>query len=156
MEELKKKLISLWESGATIPEIVRIMPCRAVVTKTLLKEMKASGELKPRKTKGDITREKVLYLYHSGVTNPYEIAEYYNLSIHTIKNVLSNAKLSRGRPPHNYKERKPRDISKLSKNTQLIIADLKSGLSVREISRKYDISTQWIHIIKAKYISKGE
>jgi DNA invertase Pin-like site-specific DNA recombinase len=130
------------------------MPCKDFVTRNAIKEMRQKGELADRPFKSEITREKVIGLYKSGVTNPYEIAKSFGLSPMTVRNILSHAKLNRERPKHNYKKREPRAYERLCDNTKGIIKLLNSGMTARQVARELDMSTQWVYVIKAKYIDK--
>jgi transposase len=156
LEEIRKKIAILWDGGYSINEICRALPCREGTTKRIIKGMKESGELEERAGKKEFTTEKVLALYHSGVTNPYEIANSYGISVGTVKRVLVEAKLSRKRPEHNYKTTKPRAEGTLCENTRGIISDLRSGLTPRQVAKKRDMSTQWVYVVKTKYIDKGD
>jgi transposase len=155
MDEIKREIVLLWDSGASVGKICRALPRREGTIKRLVKEMRESGELQDRGSISEITRTKVIALYKSGQTNPYEIAKAFGLAVSTVNGILGNAKLNRGRPKHNYKARRLRELSELGEITQLVISDLKAGLKPREIARKRDLSTQWVYEIKKKYIDTG-
>lgn len=156
LEEHKSKIKALWNAGYSINEICRAVPWKDGVTTRVIKEMRESGELERRGGKKEFTRGKILGLYHSGVTNPYEIAESFGISVATVRGVLAEAKLNRSRPKHNYKPTKPQAEETLCKNTRSIIEALRSGLTPRQVARELDMSTQWVYVIKKKYIDKGE
>lgn len=149
---VKNQVIAMWNSGSKIYEIIRVMPCSEKKAKAIIKEMKDNGDLpkcRPR------AKDIVLMAYSNGMTNPYEIAEKYGYSVKTIKGTLTDLKLNRGRPAKNYKKRKSVEFSDLCQNTQDIVLELKNGVSPRDISRKYNISTQHIYKLKEKYLDLG-
>ena len=108
MENIKRQIILLWESGETVSKICRLMPRREGTVRRIIKEMQESGELKERGSIAEITKQKVINLYKNGQTNPYEIANAFGLSVNTVNGILSKAKLHRDRPKHNYKPKKLR------------------------------------------------
>lgn len=155
MDEIKNKILCLWGGGCSINEICRAIPLKEGKVRAIIKDMRDLGELGERPSKSKITKDKVISLYKSGVKSPYEIADCYGLSVVTVRNILSHASLHRGRPKHNYKKREPRAYERLCDNTKTIIDMLSSGMSVRQVSRELDVSTQWVHIIRTKYVKKG-
>ena len=155
MEEIKRQIVLLWQSGASVSKICRALPCKEGTAKRLVKEMRESGELEERESIGEITRKKVLALYESGVTSKYEIANSFGLAVSTVNKILVEAKLNRVRPKQNYRKTRIKSFEELGEKTQSVILDLKAGLKPREIARNRDFSTQWVYEIKKKYIDTG-
>ncbi len=144
-------VMELWNSGKSVGEIARLLPYKEYIAKREISELKKKGVLKGRSGKSrENTQARVLQAFNDGITSPYEIAEMCGVGVGHIRNVLSQAKVKIQRPKRNYKQRK------LCENTQAIITALKSGKTVREICAEFGVSTQYVYLIKGKFVNKEE
>lgn len=152
MTESEIKLVErLWASGKGVGEIARLLPYKEYIAKREIAELKRNGVLKGRSGKSQAnTQARVLQAYKDGITNPYEIAEMFDMDYRYVNNILSNAKLGRERPKRNYKQRK------VCENTQAIITALKSGKRVREICAEFGVSTQYVYQVKNKFVKEQQ
>lgn len=148
-ESEKELLIRLWDSGKTNKEIFQLFPYKQQYLRQQIKKLKEDGVLKGKNAKTqEKTREKILQAYHSGMTNPYEIAEYVGICMLYVNNVLCEEKLNRKRPPQNYKKKE------LSESTKKIIDEIKNGTPIANISKKYSVSTQYVYFCRKKYVKE--
>lgn len=97
-------------------------------------------------------KNKVLELYKNGMTNPYELAKECGFTIGTVRNYLYRAGLSGHRPEHNYKKRRPTQLSDLSDLTVKIMNALNDGKPVIEIAKEFYVTKQYVYKIKEKYL----
>lgn len=147
----KQVIKRLWDSGYSISTIVRMIPRKPKEAHKLIAEMRESGEIEGRSGKSaEKTSRRVLSLYQKGITSPYEIADNLNLSPKTVKRILCELKLNRKRPHKNYNQ------MKLCDKTHELLMEMRSGATIKELSVKNNVSTQYLYKIKAKYITKGE
>ena len=145
-EQDKNLIIRLWESGETKSSIVQLLPYKPYQARLMIEELKKNGTLQGRSGKSEKkTWNKVLQAYNDGKTNPYDIAKMFGLKVGTVNNILSNSRLNRKKPEHNYNQ------FPLTEKTKQIITEIQSGKSLSEIAREYNISRQYIHKIKNKY-----
>lgn len=137
-----------WEIGVPIKQIVRNMPCsKGDAMKHLLK-LQRDGVLPKRERKsGSVI---VVAAYKSGMHNPYEIAETYGYKVGTVRNWLTKAKLSRGRPKHNWKE-KPQ-----SEKTKKILQCIENGMRSCDIAREFGVTKQWVSYLKTRSERDGQ
>jgi hypothetical protein len=139
MNIIKNEIKRLWDSGVAIETIVRSLPTTIVLARDTIKEMRLSGELKPR-SKHEITRQKIEALFEKGY-NKQQIASELAMSTRTVNDYLADMGI-KGRPPKNYKPRKR------SEKTHIIINELqKPQISYSEIARKYGVSRQYVYRI---------
>lgn len=152
MTESEIKLVErLWASGKGIGEIARLLPYKEYIARQEIRELKRNGVLKGRSGKSRAnTQARVLQAYNDGITNPYEIAELCGCCYGYVNTILSNAKLGRGKPKRNYKQRK------VCENTQAIITALRSGKRVREICAEFGVSTQYVYEVKNKFVKEQQ
>ena len=155
-ENEKLLIINLWNSGQPIKSIIQMLPHDELTSKNMINQLKNDGVLTKRKKENkSLTREQLLNAYNNGITNPYKLAEMYNLSYFTVKNHLWKLNLNRTRPSKNYKQRLQIDIEDLSDTTKLIIEELKQGNNASVISQKHNVSRQWVYKVYHKYIKKA-
>lgn len=148
-EQDKNLIVRLWESGEPTTAIVRLLPYDTQRAKSMITELRQNGVLKGRSGKtATKTWEKVLRAYNDGITNPHDLAEMFSLKVGTINTILSNSRLNRTRPKHNYKER-----GKCEK-TIAIIKEIQSGKPLHEIAKLHGTSKQYVHKIKNKYVKE--
>jgi DNA invertase Pin-like site-specific DNA recombinase len=145
----KKQIISMWEAGCKIHEIVRTLPYKERICRLMIKELKDSGDLNGNRPTAN---EIILSLYNEGHKNPYEIADISGYSIHTVNVTLNKAKLNRTRPSKNYKKRKKVEINTLCEKTQNILEALNDKISPRKIAIMYEVSVQHVYSLKNKYL----
>ena len=139
-EVQKKKIVTLWLEGMSIQQIGQMLPVKGIEYRATVKEMKENGEF-PTERKS--TQEKIKEAFDNGMTNPYEIAETYGLSVNYVRNAKVFLKLNNKRPSHNYKPRKK------DEKTGQIKAEITLGKkSLSEIARDYGISRQRVHQLK--------
>lgn len=156
-ESEKSLVISLWNSGETMASIIQVLPYSKYRARQEIKQLQQDGILVGRSGKTQSkTKEKILCLYNDGITSPYEIAEILNFKVGTVNTILSNAKLDRKRPEHNYKKRKQTNFNLLCDKTKEIIVSLQEGLSVREVAKKFDVATQYVYEIKGKFVKEQQ
>lgn len=150
MIESEIKLVErLWASGKTIGEIARLLPYKEYIAKREIAELKKKGVLQGKSGKSvENTKARVLQAYHDGITNPYEIAEMFEMDFHYVNTILGSAKLGRVRPKQNYKQRK------VCENTQTIVEALRNGKTVRQISTEFGVSTQYVYQVKDKFVKE--
>lgn len=157
-----KQIVEMWESGNSISTIVRCFPYKPQTVKREITELRQNGVLKGRSGKTqEKTQERILQVYNSGITSPYEIAKKLEMHapsvISTIGLLVRLGKIEkRTRPKHNFKKRKPTDFDKLCDKTREIFCELEKGLSGGAIARKYGVSRQWVSQIKKKQEKKKE
>ena len=140
-EQQKQKIINLWLGGMSISQIAHMFPVTQKEYKSTIKQMKESGEFP---TERRTTVDKVREMYESGITNPYEIAETYGISVATVRHIKQNIlHIKHPRPSHNYRLRK-----KSAKNTE-IKAQIRLGKkSLSQIARDFGVSRQRVFAIK--------
>jgi DNA invertase Pin-like site-specific DNA recombinase len=131
-----------WEAGVSIQKIVKTMPHTKVAAMRMIWRLQDEGVLPARKRKRGA--ELVVEAYKNGMHNPYEIAEQYNYSVYTVRRWLNDAKLERGRPPHNWKQKE------LDAKTKKIIECLESGVGVCETARRFGVTKQWVSQVKKR------
>ena len=134
-EEVKEKVIQMWNNGNHIYEILRSMPYTQELNKKILNELRKDGTLKWR-LKSKITSEKIKELYMK-YQDIYEICKITGLSIGTIKSYLYSEKI---------KFRK----KIFGKKTHEIIQMLKDGISISEISNQKDVSRQYVYYLRSQ------
>lgn len=148
-----RQLQFYWENYIPIKVIVRLFPYKQVHIKKIINELRQNGVLKPRKEhRREYVQQKILSLYNSGIRNPTLIAKELNLKYSTIKNHLTNLKLKRQRPEHNYNKRKKVDINTLCDKTKEIVKQLKNGVEAKDIVKTQNVSRQYVAQIKNKYL----
>lgn len=154
-QEDRNFIVQCWEAGGTIGGIVKLLPYKKTVARRMILELRNEGAIKGRSGKTrEKTKEIVLWTYQEKTHNPYEIAELLGYAPTTVQDILNKAKLNRKRPPKNYKHGGVRPIERASEKTQKIFLDIQSGMSMREISKKHDVSTQYVYDIKKRYIKE--
>ena len=151
-EQDKAQIKRLWESGVAYATIVRTIPYKQVVAVEMMRQLRNDGTLPNRPTKGDRTKAKVLELYNNGEKNPYKIASALGCSKHTVNCYLRG--LNRGKPAHNYKPTKPTEFNTLSDKTRAIVHDLKDGWKPSVLSKKHNVSRQYVYVLKSKYVDE--
>ena len=150
-EQDKNLIIRLWESGEPSSAIVRLLPYDTQTAKSMVMELRQNGVLKGRSGKtATKTWEKVLRAYNDGITSPYDLAEMFGLKLTTINNILSNSRLDRKRPKHNYKQ------YPLCEKTQQIITEIQSGKPLHEIAKAHGTSRQYVHKVKNKHVKEQQ
>lgn len=139
----------LWESGKGATTIAKLLPYKEHTTIKEINKLRQNGVLDGRsgKTK-EKTKSKILQAYNSGITSPHDIAEMFDLKVSTVNTVLSNSRLNRKRPKHNYAKRE------LSERTKQILTDIKSGVVLSEVAIKHNVTKQWVSKIKKKYYER--
>lgn len=148
MTESEKRLVEkMLGNGVSVDTIAQLLPYDKKKAKKMIVET-FPDKLEKRKMS---TKEIVLYAYENLTKNPYEIAEVYGIKSARVKAILDGANLNRTRPPHNYKKRKPPQISRLCEKTQNILEALKDGYSPTRVAQMYEVSRQHVYNIKAKY-----
>lgn len=152
MTESEIKLVErLWASGKGVGEIARLLPYKEYIAKKEIAQLKQNGVLKGRSGKtATKTLGKVLEAYNDGITNPYDLAEMFGLKVGSVNTILSNSKLDRKRPKHNYKQ------YPLCEKTQQIITEIQSGKALHEIAKAHGTSRQYVHKIKNKYVKEQQ
>ena len=140
-ENERRQIKNFWESGATIEQIIRLLPYRRKDSQQMIRELRVDGTLKPRKRK-ERSRQILADAVNNGMTDLDELSETYGFTKSTIIAYLTNTGAKRGRPAHNPKKRE------LSQQTQQIISELQKGKTVAQIAKKYGLSRQRIHSIK--------
>lgn len=142
-------LIRLWNSNLSIASIIKMIPEKENIIKTHIADLRAKGILLDRKKS---TKESLVLEYQNGETNPYEIAEKYNLSICTVRQYLGCAGLKRKRPSKNYKKREKVKMCNLSEKTKTIINALNSKKSLVQIAKENNVSKQYVAKVRDKYV----
>lgn len=140
-EQDKAKIVTLWENGMSLNQIMNVMPCKCMEFRQTVAEMKANGEFP---TKRVTCAEKVAEAVKNGVTNPYELAEMFGISVNTAKRYKRTygGVAPKKRPKRNYTHC-PRTLA--------IIDDLKEGtLTVAEIARKNGVKWQTVHDVRLR------
>lgn len=136
-----------WEAGVPIRQLVLMMPYKKTAAMKKIWQMQRDGILPERKRKRGA--DLVVEAYKRGVHNPYELAELYGYSSRSVKSWLSNARLGRKRPEHNWKKK---DIDE---KTKRILKCLESGMGVCETARKFGVSKQWVSAVKKRSENNG-
>ena len=146
-ENERRQIVNLWESGATIEQMIRLLPYRRKDSQQMINELRADGTLAPRHKK-ERARQILANAVNEGMTDLRELSETYGFTASTIKAYLTNTGAKRGRPAHNTKKRE------LSQQTQQIMRDLQSGKTIPALAKRYGLSRQRIHTIK-KQMEEG-
>lgn len=145
----KEYIKKLWDSGVSINDILRLMPYKINDTRKIIKQLCEEGFLEEkRKTKGEVTREKVIALYKSGVENPFDISAELGIAMSTVYQYLKDYRGIVKRTRHNWR---PIKKYKTTDKTQEILQEICNGqLKDIEIARKYGVTKQWIYQLKKK------
>ena len=147
MTETERRLVEkMLDNGLAVESIMQLLPYEKKVARKMILD-----EFPNANTNKLSTKELVLYAYENVTKNPYEIAEIYGFKVDRVKTILDGASLKRKRPEHNYKKRKPPQISRLCEKTQNILEALKDGYSPARVAQMYEVSRQHVYKIKAKY-----
>lgn len=145
MQEHKEHIKRLWDGGMSATGIITVMPLKKSVTKSLIKEMRQSGELQGHSGKTrEKTRSKVKMLYEQGY-NRNEIANALNLSVETVRRAFEEMHIKTGRPPHNYKP------TPIGDKTRAMLKEIANGDEKREIASRYGVSTQYVYRISKRF-----
>ena len=150
-EQEIRSIKNQWEIGVSISKIVKTMPYPRSTAFRKIWELQQEGVLPPRERKRG--RELAISAYKSGMKNPYEIAETYGYKVNSVKNWLSNARLCRERPAHNWKKGKQKQFSQRTKE---ILDCLKGGMGVNQTARFFGVSKQWVSNVKKRSENNGE
>lgn len=145
-ESEKNLVIRLWDSGATIGEIVKLLPYKEYIAKEYIREMKSQGILVGRSGKSQAkTLAKAINLYNSGITNVCEIAELLGMKKRSVETIFRKGNFKRPRPKHNYRE------TNICDKSRAILDDIRQGeMSLSEIARKHNVNRQWVWQLKNK------
>ena len=149
MKEYEVQMIKRqWDAGVPIKQIARQMPYKMQTSLRYIWRLQREGviERRVRKRGADL----IASAYHSGITNPYELADMYGYKIGTIYAYLRDAGIRRNRPAKNWKK-----VEK-SKKTKEIIACLKSGVGVCETARRFGVTKQWVSLVKKREERENE
>lgn len=140
-EQDKAKIITLWENGMSLVQIMNVMPCKCMEFRQTVAEMKANGEFPTERTS---LGEKIAEAVQNGVDNPYELAEMFGIPYNTarIYKRTYGGVAPKKRPKRNYTH---------CARTLAIMDDLKEGkLTVAEIAKKNGAHWQTVHKIRLK------
>ncbi len=149
-ENDREFIIKMWESGEPISQIIRMLPYPAEIARQYIVDMRKAGVLLLERRSNRAGGWRIINMYKEGITNPYEIAEKLNYSMHTVNDVLSKAKLNRKRPKHNYKKTRIKTYGELSDNTQRIIDLLQEGKDCLEVANIVGCSRQNVFQVKKR------
>jgi YesN/AraC family two-component response regulator len=134
----RNKIISLWNSRATVVEITRLFPHKPWHIRKEIKIMLAEGIIKPRSRKRMLI-EKMREQYDSGNTDIYELAKMFQITPRTASEYLRIKGHKRKRPEHNYKKRE------LNEKALMIISEIeKKERTLSEISRDFGVTRQYV------------
>lgn len=145
MTESERSAIKrMWDAGVSQEKIIQTMPMSRTAAIKVLKTLRYEGFLPPRKRK----RGQVLVAeaYRSGITNPYELSEKYGYTIKTVAAYLRSEGIQRKRGKRSWKEIDP------SERTKKIRECLENGASMSEVARMFNVSRQWVFIVKERYL----
>ncbi len=147
--EEKNLIIQLWKNGSSISQIIRMLPYSANEARDIIHMLIDNGTL--QKKDRQYGYKKAIAMYETE-KNPYVIAENLGLKPTTVQTILSNAKLIGHRPEHNYKKRKPTNISTLTDKTKAIIIELQKGDKHSKIAKEQGVSRQYVHKVYSLYV----
>lgn len=156
MEELERKIKTLWDNGESLDKIARQLGIKRYHALKAVKKMQESGKLDFKERKCNKKKSvKALMLWESGMKNPYDIARELNTSKSAVYHLLRENNISIDRPRNNYIKRKRTNIESLSPKTKKILEEIKSGKSKIQIAIENGVSRQWVYSIESVHI-KGE
>lgn len=150
-EKDKNLVVTLWQSGEPIERIIRLLPYPICTSRKYINELRNQGVLTNENRIKKKAIDKVMQLYNSGVTNPYEIADMTGYSFYTVRSALVKAGLDRKRPEHNYKATPLKPYDKISDNSKIIVDLLEQGKGCSEIARLVGCSRQNVFVLKKKF-----
>lgn len=151
-EQDKNLIISLWNNGETVSNIIKMLPYDENTARNMIKELRDGNILKDRTKRN--AKECVKIAVEQGIMNKYQIAEMYGYDITTIENAIISLRIKRQRPHKNYKKRKEVE---LSEQTHKIIEDLRAKEQTQgAIAKKYNVSRQYVSWLKKKYVEIQE
>ena len=140
----RRQIKMLWESRVPISRIVQMLPYKKVIAKKMIDELRQDGTLQKRNRKKTAIKA-VGEMWESGTQNIDELSEIFGYSPRTIILYLSLSREGKDRPAHNYRKRK------LNEKALEIIKEISNGkLTLSEISRKFDVSRQYVYQLKKK------
>lgn len=140
----KRTIKKLWDSRVPINQIIQMLPYKKAIVKQMIDELRSNGTLQPRSCK-KIAIKAVGDMFDSGVQNIDELCEAFGYSYNTIKDYLSLSRGNNGRPPKNYRKRKPNN-----KAQTIMVEIAQKELSLSEIARKYGVSRQYVYQLKQR------
>lgn len=134
-EEVKEKIIQMWDDGKHIYEIAREMPYCENTSYKIIEQMQRDGVLKWR-SKRKIVATKIKDMYLSGQSIP-EISQKTDLSESTVKCYL-------------YSENMKLQQKKVSKKTLDIMNMIRDGVEVSKICSEKKVSRQYIYFLQSQ------
>lgn len=150
-ESEKGLIISMYNNRYKVSEIVQMLPYKEGTSMRFIKELRQKGLLKKENRQRFTPRQIEVQKLHSEGYNAHKITEQTGYALTTIYQTLSDLKLSCPRPKHNYKKRVEVTLDKLSSKTQQILAAVKSGKKSRDICQEFQITRQYLSLLKKKY-----
>ena len=138
--EMDIKLIKqYWNSRLTIDQIAQMLPYPVYIAKSMIKALKRDGTL-PKRSLHQITKDKVVDAYNSGIRDVAEIADIFHLEPSTVRVYLCEAGVKR------HQTRKPYPHGDRTKE---ILAAIRNGEgNLTQLAKRFGVSRQYIHQLR--------
>ena len=140
--EMDIKLIKqYWNSRLTIDQIAQMLPYPVYIAKSMIKSLKRDGTL-PKRSLQQMTRDKVVDAYNSGIRDVAEIADIFHLEPSTVRVYLCDAGIKR------HKNRKT--YAHCERTEEILAAIRNREGNLTELAKRFGVSRQYVHQIKKR------